>query len=118
MTSPCSLGKGPPTPKLILPSSLLHWISLTGHAQITEQAAAKAREATGIKTEEVAGKAKELKHEAKGKAYEAEGKVKGTAEEVKGKMWIKRTISVMQLLGSRVRGLRREEEDVYDVVID
>ena len=63
---------------------------------LSEQAAAKAREVAGLKTEEAkakteqvaseaSGKATELKHEAKGKAYEAEGKAKATAEEVKAK---------------------------------
>ena len=54
--------------------------------ELAEEAAAKARHATGIKKGEAAEKANELKHDAKGKAYEAEGKVKSATEEAKAKM--------------------------------
>ncbi|KAF7506109.1 hypothetical protein GJ744_012260 [Endocarpon pusillum] len=64
--------------------------------ETAEQAAAKAREVAGLKTEEAkakteqaasqaSSKAQEVKHETKGKMYEAEGKAKATAEEVKAK---------------------------------
>ncbi len=64
---------------------------------LTEKAAAKTKEVTGIASSEASskasemtgqaqGKAAELSGEAKGKAHEMAGKAKGTKEEIKGKM--------------------------------